>query len=67
MQSKLIDVLDLLDYLSYLNVVKDYLVKGEDEIASDFEVEITVKNTITLNLNLNDAYWYLQGIVDAQV
>lgn len=63
MQSKLIDVLDLLDYLSYLNVVKDYLVKGEDEIASDFEVEVTVKDTITLNLN--DAYWYLQGIVDA--
>ena len=63
MQSKLIDVIDLLDYLSYLNVVKDYSVKGEDEIATDFEIEITVKDTITLNLN--DAYWYLTGLVDA--
>ena len=68
MQSKLEVVKEMLVDLVNKNIIKEYEIKESPIIDEEQHIRIFIKlsRENSLNLPLHSAYWYLQGIVDAQ-
>lgn len=63
MQSKLSAVKEMLAYLVNNNIIKEYEIKEHTIPEDEWRTSVRVNG---LDLPLHSAYWYLQGIVDAQ-
>lgn len=65
MQSKLDTVKEMLAYLVNNNIIKEYEIRENTDTNVECRVSVIFKDT-ELYLTLHSAYWYLQGLLDAQ-